>query len=423
MTTITRRGFLDRLAGASAGAVLAPAATRIARAAPPPAPTVAPPDDEAGWERLRSEFLPSSRMISVNAANMSPAPRAVIEALEDGTRRVDADVSYQNRARFNQIREDARSAIAGMVGSSPDEIAIVRNASEANNIIVGGLDLRAGDEVLIWDQNHPTNQVAWEVRGARQGFSVRRLALPAKPRSAEELLDRFTAAVSPRTRVIAFSHVSNVSGLKLPAEALCRWARHRGIYSHVDGAQTFGAMRIDLPAMGCDSFAVSGQKWLMGPREVGFLYLRQDRLREVWPGVVGVGWGNGVEPTAVGARKFEAMGQRDDAVFAGLQAALAWHQRVGPERIVARVDQLAARLIEGLERLGKPLVTPRETDLRLGVVVAALAADPAAALHDRLYRNHGVIASPTGGIRFSPTVSATSADIDRVLEAVAAEWR
>lgn len=423
MTSTTRRGFLGRLAGASAAAALVPAA---AAARPRPAPT-APlrpggPLDEADWQRIRAEFLPPPGIVSINAANMSPSPRDVVEAIDDATRRVDRDVSYQNRARYSGIREAVRTTLARLAGADPDEIALVRNASEANNIVVAGVDLRPGDEVVIWDQNHPTNAVAWEVRAARHRFAVRRVTLPEAPSGPGELLDRFAAAVSPRTRVLAFSHVSNVSGLRLPAAELCRWARERGLYTHVDGAQTFAAMPLDLHALGCDSFAVSGQKWLMGPREVGFLYLRQDRLREVWPGVVGVGWGAGVDPAVAGARKFETMGQRDDAVFAGLQAALAFHQRIGPARIADRVAELTGHLVAGLDRIGVPLVTPAAAALRLGVVVARADEARARDLHERLYRRHGVIASNTGGLRFSPTVCITLADVDRAVEALAAEW-
>lgn len=423
MGPTTRRRFLERAAGASLAAVLLPPGDPAALSRQPLRWPVSGPADETDWERLRDEFLPPRRVISLNSANMAPAPRSVVAALDEATRLVDGDVSYQNRARYGEVKERARERLARMVGAGADEIALVRNASEANNIVVGGIDLRAGDEVLLLDQNHPTNNVAWDVRAARAGFTVRRIALPAAPGSPAELLDRFTAAASSRTRVIAFSHVSNVSGLRLPAAELCRWARDRSIHSHVDGAQTFAASRLELGAMGCDSFAASAQKWLMGPREMGFLYVRASRQPEIWPGVVGVGWGDGPTPAARGARKYETMGQRDDAAAAGFDAALEFHERIGPDRIVARTAELTRRLIDGLVRLDLPLVTPPSPELRLAVVV--VRAEPARARewHERLYRDHGVISSATGGLRFSPAVSVTAADVDRALQAVASVTR
>ncbi|MGE0551816.1 MAG: aminotransferase class V-fold PLP-dependent enzyme [Gemmatimonadales bacterium] len=417
MASTTRRGFVAGLAGASLGAGVLHGLPRL-RPPLPAAPRGPGRFDEPDWERLRGEFLPGQRTISLNSANMSPAPKSVVAALDQATRHVDADVSYQSRARFGEAKERVRERLSAMLGARPDELAIVRNASEANNIVVAGLDLRPDDEVLLFEQNHPTNNVAWEVRAARMGFAVRRISLPANPKSPAELLDRFASAVGPRTRVIGFSHVSNVSGLRIPAAELCQWARARNIYTHVDGAQTFAAMRIDLGALGADSFAASTQKWLMGPREMGLLFVRESRLREVWPGVVGAGWGNEVTPAVVGARRFETMGQRDDAATAGLEAALGFHATVGPDRIFARTAELSARIADGLAALGLPMVTPRSPEVSLAVRIIDVEPKRAAEWHERLYRDHGVISSPTGGLRFSPCVAVTLADVDRALEAI-----
>ena len=416
----SRRDFLARVGQASAAAALTPLLTdRIDRpglARPRPAS----PATEDDWRRIRKEFLPSERTVSINAANMCPAPRSVVTAIEQATADVDRDVSYQNRAKYNEIRDTTRARLARLIGADPDEIAIVRNASEANNILVGGLDLGRDDEVLILDQNHPTNNVAWDVRAARRGFSVKRVGFTGTPGSVDEVLSKFTGAATARTRVIGFSHVSNSSGLKVPAAELIQWARGRGIHVHVDGAQTFAAMPLDLHALGCDSFSASAQKWLMGPREAGFLYLRSDRLPSVWPGVIGVGWGDQKDPAVKGARKFETMGQRNDATFAGLAAAIEFHERLGPARVSARIGELTGRLIAGLTEAKIALVTPTDPALRLGVVV--IKADPARAarLHESLYRDHGIIGSNTGGLRLSPNVCITMADVDRAVAAVIA---
>jgi len=418
MAPTTRRGFMASMAGASLGAGL----LSLDRGAPrfpwrrPRDPVVT--FDEADWEALREEFLPTRRTVSLNSANMSPSPRSVVTALEEATRHVDVDVSYQSRARFGEAKERVRQQLGRLLEVAADEIAIVRNASEANNIVVGGLELRSDDEVLLTDQNHPSNNVAWEVRAARAGFRVRRIRLPQDPASPAALLELFTAAVGPRTRVIAFSHVSNVSGLRIPAAELCRWARERNIYTHVDGAQSFAATRLDLGSMGCDSFAASTQKWLMGPREMGLLYLREARLREVAPGVISSGWGDEVAPAVTGARRFETMGQRNDAAYAGLEAALVFRETVGQDRILERTAELIQRIAAGLARLGLPMVTPSDRELSLAVQIIRAEPKVAAEWHERLYREHGVISSPTGGLRLSPCIAVTLTDVDRALEAL-----
>jgi selenocysteine lyase/cysteine desulfurase len=135
------------------------------------------------------------------------------------------------------------------------------------DLINAGLPLEAGDEIVLWDQNHPTNGVAWDVRAGRFGYAVKRVSTAANPKSPDQLRDAFLGAFTPRTRVVALTHVSSVTGVRLPVQEICQEARRRGIYSHVDGAQTWGALRLNLKMMGCDSFAASAHKWPMGPKE------------------------------------------------------------------------------------------------------------------------------------------------------------
>ncbi len=414
----SRRAFLGKLAGATAVAALGrPASVAVAA---PPMPRAIPNPGEDYWIELKRQFIFPDTQIPMNAANMCPAPRGVIEALTQAVRDVDADVSYQNRSKYDALRETTRERAARLLGVATDEIALVRNASEANNIVVAGIALTAGDEVVLVDQNHPTNNVAWDVRGARFGFTVKRVSFPTPPSSVAEVVEVMTRAMSPRTRVLAFSDVSNNSGLRMPTAELCRIGRDRGIHVHVDGAQTCGALELNLREVGCDSYSASGQKWLLGPREIGILYVRSERIAPLWPGVVGVGWGTAAETTAKGARKFETMGQRNDASTAGLAAAFDFHEQIGSARVEARVRELADRLATGLLGAGFELVTPRVADLRHGVIVVKASPPVAQRWHQRLYTGYSVISSPTGGLRLSPNLCNTVADVDRAVASLAA---
>jgi len=416
MGDASRRTFLERLVGATAVLALRPAGTELV----PAMPGRRGDPDEAYWAELKRQFTFPETQIPMNSANMSPGSRAVVEAVGRAVRDVDADVSYQNRAKYDDLRETTRGRAARLLGVTADEIAVVRNASEANNIVVGGLDLKAGDEVVLVDQNHPTNNVAWDVRAARFGFTVRRASFPAPPESAAEVLETMTRALTPQTRVLAFTDVSANTGLRMPTAALCRIGRERGIYVHVDGAQSCGALERNLRELGCDSYSASGQKWLLGPREIGLLYVRSERIEALWPGAVGVGWGTGPNTTATGARKFETVGQRSDASVAGLAAALDFHEQVGPARVEARIRELGSRLYQGLQAAGFGLVTPRPPELRHGVIVVQADSSVAQRWHQRLYAGHRVIGSPTGGLRLSPNLCNTLADVDRAVKALVA---
>jgi isopenicillin-N epimerase len=419
--SFSRRQFLRRTAAGVAASAVLPSlgnagpvdlAGAVRALGPNPA-------EEPFWELVKAQFPLRPGHVMMNAANLCPAPRSVSDVVTALTRDIDADASFQNRAKFSALQDASLAALSRYLGAAPDELVLTRNTSEGNNTVVTALDLRAGDEVVIWDQNHPTNNVAWDVRAERHGFTVRRIATPAAPRSAEELAAPFLAALGPATRVLSFSHISNTSGIRLPAARLCAEARQRGIRTLVDGAQAAGVLQLDLHALGCDFYTTSAHKWFMGPKEVGILYVRKELAASLWPAIVGVGWEGA---RTQGARRLGTLGQRDDAAVAAMAATVAFHDGIGVARIEARVLELAAALKQRLaERIPDiEFRTPRDGALSGGVVifnVPGLAVRPA---YDALYQKHSIAgATSGGGLRLCPHIYTTLADIERVADAVA----
>ena len=370
---------------------------------------------QSGWQAVRDLFPFQEDRVPMNAANLCPSPESVAETVTKLTRSIDVDCSFQNRARFAGDREGARELVADQLGADADEVALVRNTSEANNIINNGLDLDDGDEVVVWDQNHPTNNIAWAVRARRRGFKVRSVRVPANPAGQEDLIGPFREALGPRTRVLALTHASNVSGILLPVRELCRIARQSGICVHVDGAQTWGALEVDLHELGCDSYAASAHKWYCGPKEVGLLYIRRERIPEVWPSTVAPGWGSGPETELVGARKFESMGQRDDAALSALGEAAKFHASIGANQVEARVYELASLLKQSLHAIGAKLVTPLDAELSAGVCIMEVPAERRQALFDRMYEQFGIAGSTSGGFRLCPHVYNTPDHVERAV--------
>lgn len=404
--TIDRRDFLKSVGGATlAGGILAGAA--------PASGSISTAADAA--------FGFADDRVPMNAANLCPMPTVVSKAVERYGRELDRDMSHVNRRRIEAFKEDARARLARQLGVSADELALVRNTSEANNIIVQGLPLSAGDEVLLWDQNHPSNGVAWDVQAARQGCTVRRLSLPENIRSIDEVIDLFLDATSVATRVVSFTHISNVTGFRLPAAEICRALRQKGdLHIHVDGAQTWGICDVNLRQMDCDSFSASAHKWFMGPREVGLLYVRQAQVERIWPNCVSVPWGSTATPSVTGARKFEAFGQRDDAAIAALGDAVGFHEAHTSAAIESRAAALARRLRDGLEDLQLPFVSPAQPDFHSNVLVLSAPPENGQALVERILREAGIIVAAVGGLRLTPHVYNTEEHIDRAIDAVAA---
>ncbi|MEM6483512.1 MAG: aminotransferase class V-fold PLP-dependent enzyme [Pseudomonadota bacterium] len=371
-----------------------------------------------GTKSARAAFAFDEKHIPMNAANLCPSPQRVADAVSRFTTLIDGDPSFQNRAQFGESLKATRSGVARQLGVSANEVALVRNTSEANNIVGAGLDLGRGDQVLLWDQNHPSNGVAWDVRARRYGFEVQRVSVPAMPAGIDELLDPFLANLSPRTRVLSVSHISNISGLRLPVAELGAVCRQRGIHFHIDGAQTWGAEAIDLRAVGCDSFSASAHKWYMGPKEVGLLYLREEAQAKVWPAVVSYGWGADEVSDLDGARKFEALGQRDDAALVGLREAVAMHDALGLENEEAHTRALATRLKQGMTEIGMELITPMQPEFSSGVCIGKVAPEQRARLFNELYERYGIIGAPTGGLRLCPHVYNTPEHVDRAVRGI-----
>lgn len=409
-----RRAFLRQMAGTAA---VLPAAAAMARGGSLRDEAAA---GERYWEMVRGQFAFPEEKVPMNAANLCPSPRSVAERVSELTRDIDLDCSFPAREKFVRLLEESRQKVAGYLKVDADEVALVRNTSEANNTINNGLPLKPGDEVVIWEENHPTNNVAWDVRAARYGIVVKRVPTPARPEGTGSLVKVFTDAFTARTRVLSVTHVSNLSGIRLPVRELCAAARSRGIYAHVDGAQTAGALNVDLREMGCDSYSASTHKWLCGPKEAGLLYLRAERIPEVWPNVVAPGWGNAVVPEVKGARKFESLGQRDDACLAAVATAIDFLNLIGPERVEARVLELATALKQGLRSAGLSLVTPLEPGSSGGVCIVAVPPKARVRVLDALYLEHGIAGSTSGGLRLCPHIYNTMAHVERAVRAVTA---
>jgi selenocysteine lyase/cysteine desulfurase len=413
----SRRQFLHQSAAFPASwtaLVAALAAAKPARAA------AAGSSDDAFWSLVKRQFPLDDDLIYLNAANVCPASRPVLDRYAALLRDFQSNPSFQNRDKYRPLRESVRSQVAALLGASTDEIAITRNTSEGNNLIVQGIDLKPGDEVIITDHNHPSNNESWKLRARREGLVVTSLPVSIPARSAGDLVAGVEKALTPRTRVIAITHLTSTTGIRYPIKPIAELARPRDIFLHVDGAQTFGALDLNLTNLGCDSYAASAHKWPMGPLEAGILFVRADRIGRLWPAIVSAGWSDDLK----GARKFEAVGQQDDPRVAALGAAVELLELIGIEKVEARVQALADRAKNALAALANvELKTNLDPELSGGVVKFRLKRIPTARAYDLLWERHRLAIAMTAGgdsegLRFSPHIYNTFEEIDRAVAAL-----
>jgi isopenicillin-N epimerase len=415
---VSRRDFTRLFAlGGSAALFADPVWAAQSRPAPALAPGGAASGD-AFWQTVREQFVMPPDLAVMNAANLCPASRPVLDTLAKETRGVDVDPSPANRARLMPEKEATRQALAGFLRVSPEEIIITRNTSESNNLVSNGLDLKPGDEVIVHADNHPSNLNAWREKAKRFGFTVVTIEQKNPHPGMDYYVDAYTRAMTPRTKVITFTHLSSTVGDLMPAKELCQAARERGVLSLLDGAQSFGLLDVDLSAIQPDFYSGSAHKWPCGARECGVLFVNKSAQDKLWPSIYSA------YPGAVGlSRTFEGFGQRDEATMIALREALTFQNTVGRLAIEQRARALSTQLVTGLAKLPVTVWTSPEAERRAAVVSFLPGTLDANALAAALYTKDRVAITTRGGkdrpgLRVSPHFYNSPAEVDRLLAAL-----
>jgi selenocysteine lyase/cysteine desulfurase len=417
--SVSRRDFARLFAvGGSAALFADPAWAREHPQAPAFSPTISG-TGEAFWKSVRDQFVMPPDLGVLNAANLCPASRPVLEALKRESDSVDKDPSAQNRARLGGEKENLRKTLAAFLRATPEEIVITRNTSEANNLVSSGLDLKAGDEVIVFHDNHPSNLTAWNEKAKRFGFTVVEIAQQNPHPGMEYYVEAYKKAITPKTKILTFTHLTSSVGDLFPAKELCALARERGVMSLVDGAQSFGLLDVNLTELSPDFYTGSAHKWPCGARECGVLFINARVHKNIWPSIYSA------YPGAVGiSRTFESFGQRDEATMIAFREALEFQTKVGRQAIEQRSRALANQLIAGLSKLSDVKVWTSSNPALNGAVVSFLpgALNPQK-LGAALYQNDkigtaGRGGGDRGGLRASPHFYNSPAEIDRLVSAV-----
>lgn len=416
---VSRRLFLRTVAAGSAGAAAAgtvpPGAGRAGVAAVRAAQSGAASDADF-WAQVRREFLIPDELAYLNSGTLGPMPKPVYYAVVDGYRALSADPGREN-SRHNAARGGLREKMAAFVNADPGEIALTRNTTEGMSFIANGLDLEAGDEVLCSFHEHPGGLQPWKLKAQRRGIVVKELPFPIPTPDPADVVSRFEAAVTPRTKVISVSHVTYPTGCMLPVKELAALARPRGILTVVDGAHAVGMLALDVRDLGVDFYASSPYKWMGAPVGTGFLYLRRESQDRVWPTVASTGW----DDPARGAARYDRLSQRAGPLLMATSAALDFQNAIGRERIERRVRTLAGRLRTRLEEIPRARVhTSAHPALGCGITGFALEGFDRREVVDTLWRRHHVWVRHTdfglNTVRVSTHHYNTEAQVDRLAE-------
>jgi selenocysteine lyase/cysteine desulfurase len=378
-------------------------------------------------ERIRSQIPALQRSIYLNTGGTGPLPRAVTAEIADTYRALGdggPDVT-EIRGPIEEQFERTRGAVADLFGVTPEEIAFTRSVSEGLSTVAYGMDWRAGDEVIVTDEEHPSGIMLWLNLARRAGIRVRKLPLVA---DRDELLSRLRDMVSPRTRLLSLSHVTTDTGTRLPAAEICRLAREHDVPVVFDAAQSAGQFPVDLRDMDCDFYACTGHKWLLGGWGTGMLYVKDDwttRLNVSWTGSKAGAWDPETDALefADTAHRFE-FGGRHLPLYNGMGRGIEFVESVGTENVETRVRGLTARLKAAIKEIpGAGLRSPEPPELSTGIVTFSVGGLTGAELNDRMWERWKVKGRPAlsdTAMRLSVTFFNSDDEIETVISAIAA---
>jgi selenocysteine lyase/cysteine desulfurase len=292
-------------------------------------------------------------------------------------------------------------------------MAITRNASESLETLIFGIDLKPGDEVVVTNQNYGRMLTSWDQRARRDGIVVKTISFPVPPKSASDIVERFRQALTPKTRVIEVTHITNLTGQILPVREIVRMGRDRGIEVFVDGAHAFAHFPFKRDDLGCDYYATSLHKWLFAPIGTGFLYVRKEKQKGIWPLMAA--------PAAMddNVRKYEEIGTHPAANHNAIAVALAFHRGIGSERKAARLrllrDRWAKRVAAADPRVR--ILTPLNDTDSCGIGFVHVEGIDTEKLQAHLWEKHHIMTTPIihaefNGLRITPNVYTTFDEID-----------
>lgn len=380
-------------------------------------------DDASVFAAAREQFLIPAGVAYCNTGTLGASPREVVDALTEGIRRIETDLvtwpydkpEGEPMTGYQQLL-DVRETVGRFVNAPAADIALTQNATMGINFLANGLDFAAGDEVVTTDNEHGGAISPWRLATKRHGIVLKELPLgPALAGGPEAVVALFESAMTPRTKVVMFSHITSRLGALMPSRELCALARNRGALSIMDGAQSVGQIEVDVQALGCDAYVGSPHKWMMAPKGTGFMFVRHDVQDRFWTTLASFDW----DSRQHGAFRFMQYGTGSVPVTEGLTAAIRFIEKIGMPRIARWDAGLTRRLRDGLAGIPKVrLASPADPRLTAAITTFRVDGVKAKALQDALWARRVRVRAldDDRGVRLSAHLYLSPTDIDAVLE-------
>lgn len=421
METKTRRDFI-RQSGSIAAALTLPGLIGVPANANSSSykdiVTITGETDEDFWSRIRESYSVSSTLINLNNGGVSPQPKVVQEAHDRYLKMCNEAPSYYMWRILDQGRESLRMKLAGLAGCDPEEIAINRNSTEGLNTVIFGLNLKAGDEVVLTKQDYPNMMNAWKQREKRDGIVLRYVNLNLPMDDDEKIVDLFSQQINTKTKVVMVTHVINWTGQILPAAKIAAVAHSKGAEVIVDGAHSFAHLNFKIPDLNADYFGTSLHKWLSAPFGSGLLYIKKNKIKNIWALL------SSNNPEGDDIRKFESLGTRSFASEMAIAQAVDFYLAIGAQRKEERLRFLKNYWVNKVKHLpGVSFNTTLDEKKSCALCNVKIDSFTPSELDMKLLDKYKIHVSPIvyeniTGIRITPNVYTSVGDLDRLVIAI-----
>jgi len=369
--------------------------------------------DEDFWFEVQQAFTIDRSIMNLNNGGVSPAPEIVQEAMKDHLDFSNEAPAYTMWRVLEPQRESVRKQLAHLFKCDSEEVAVTRNASEGLQICQFGFDLQPGDEVLTTNQDYPRMINTFKQRERREGIRLQQFSIPVPAEDDEEIVRLFEENITPDTKLILMCHMINITGQILPVKKVVQMARSKGIPVIVDGAHAFAHFDFDHSDLDCDYYATSLHKWLLAPIGSGMLYVRKNKIKDLWPLMAAP------DTMDDDIRKFEEIGTHPAANFIAISEATVFHEGIGAARKEARLKYLTDYWVDQLiDHDRVRLHTSRDPNYACGIANVQIDGVDSGELSSYLWREHRILVTPIKheefeGIRVTPNVYTTLRELDQ----------
>lgn len=381
--------------------------------------------DEDFWFYVQQAFNIDRSIINLNNGGVHPAPTIVMDAVHRYLDFANGAPAYNSWRVLRPRKELIRKKLADTFGCSPEEIALTRNVTEAMQIALLGVELKPGDEVLTTTHDYPSMKNALYQREKREGIKVKLFPFPYPPKNLKVLADLFEKNITPKTKLIEICHITNLTGQIFPIKEICRMARKRGIEVVIDGAHAFAHFEFQQKDLDCDIYGANLHKWMMGPIGTGFLYVKKEKIKKIWPLFPAS------DPTSDDIRKFENFGTHPDWLELAVGEALTFHHGIGGKRKEERLRYLRNYWAKVLEKLPDvKMLTSYNPKQSCGIGTFTVKNMDMGKLAQILFKKHKIYIIAVGipsedmggenisGMRVTPSIYTTLRELDIFIDAV-----